>query len=89
MEKKVQIFAYVCNGVKVPDNLSVIGFDDSLIARYVRPQLTTVRYPIYLMAEEATKLALNLISNNSINTTPRIFSPTLVRRNSVINKTIA
>ncbi|MCP4955174.1 MAG: substrate-binding domain-containing protein, partial [Photobacterium aquimaris] len=73
------------NGVKVPDNLSVIGFDDGLIARYVRPQLTTIRYPIYLMAEEATKLALNL-SDNNIQTTTRIFSPTLIRRNSVINK---
>ncbi|SMY31764.1 HTH-type transcriptional regulator GalR [Photobacterium malacitanum] len=73
------------NGVKVPDNISVIGFDDGLIARYVRPQLTTIRYPIYLMAEEATKLALNL-SDNKIQTTTRIFSPTLIRRNSVINK---
>ncbi|MCD9526969.1 substrate-binding domain-containing protein [Photobacterium carnosum] len=74
------------NGVKVPDNLSVIGFDDGLIARYVRPQLTTIRYPIYLMAEEATKLALNLINDNNINTIPRVFSPILVKRNSVINK---
>ena len=74
------------NEIKVPDNISVIGFDDGLIARYVRPQLTTVRYPIYLMAEEATKLALNLINVNNIHAIPRIFSPTLVRRNSVINK---
>ncbi len=74
------------NGVKVPNNISVVGFDDALIARYVRPQLTTVRYPIYLMAEEATKLALYLTNNNIKHTANCVFSPTLIRRDSVTNK---
>ncbi|VFS83094.1 Galactose operon repressor [Raoultella terrigena] len=33
------------NGIDVPREISLIGFDDVLISRYVRPRLTTVRYP--------------------------------------------
>ncbi|MDE1240144.1 substrate-binding domain-containing protein [Vibrio aestuarianus] len=71
------------NGVKSPEEISVIGFDDALIARYVRPRLTTIRYPIEMMAEKAAKLALHLARGDVIEKEPMIFSPTLVRRNSV------
>ena len=32
------------NGIDVPGEISLIGFDDVLVSRYVRPRLTTVRY---------------------------------------------
>lgn len=38
------------NGIDVPGEISLIGFDDVLVSRYVRPRLTTVRYPIVTMA---------------------------------------
>ncbi|GAB4462033.1 MAG: LacI family DNA-binding transcriptional regulator [Armatimonadaceae bacterium] len=34
------------HGIKVPEQLSVVGFDDVPLARYVTPQLTSVRHPI-------------------------------------------
>lgn len=40
------------NGIDVPGEISLIGFDDVLISRYVRPRLTTVRYPIVTMATQ-------------------------------------
>ncbi len=40
----------------VPDDLSVAGFDDSLLAQVVWPQLTTCRQPIAEMASEAVSL---------------------------------
>ncbi len=61
----------------------MIGFDDALIARYIRPRLTTIRYPIEMMAEKAAKLALQLARGETIEKEPMIFSPTLVRRDSV------
>ena len=38
------------NGIDVPQEISLIGFDDVLVSRYVRPRLTTIRYPIVTMA---------------------------------------
>jgi LacI family transcriptional regulator len=71
------------NGVSTPEKISVVGFDDALIARYVRPRLTTVLYPIQLMAEKAAKLALSLFRGEEHEIEPMRFSPTLVRRDSV------
>ncbi len=43
-------------GVKVPDDLSVVGFDDTMFATSIWPQLTTVRQPIAEMAAESVRL---------------------------------
>jgi len=71
------------NGVRVPEEMSLIGFDDVLVSRYVRPRLTTVRYPIVTMAQQAAELALALAHNQPLPEITNLFSPTLVRRHSV------
>jgi LacI family transcriptional regulator len=45
-------------GHRVPDDISVVGFDDTPIARYVRPTLTTVAIPTYEMGRAAMRLLL-------------------------------
>jgi LacI family transcriptional regulator len=72
------------NGIDVPKEISLIGFDDVLISRYVRPRLTTVRYPIITMATQAAELALALAEKRELPEITHMFSPTLVRRHSVI-----
>ena len=47
-------------GIVIPDQLSVIGFDDLPLAAWVGPPLTTVRQPTTDMAEQATRLVLRL-----------------------------
>lgn len=72
------------NGIRVPEDISVIGFDDSHIARYIYPRLTTIRYPIQVMAKEAVKLSLQLANNEEAERNEhKLFVPTLVRRSSV------
>ncbi|MBK0032281.1 HTH-type transcriptional regulator GalR [Erwinia sp. S43] len=71
------------NGVRVPEEISLIGFDDVLVSRYVRPRLTTVRYPIITMAQQAAMLALALAHVQPLPEVTHLFSPTLVRRHSV------
>ena len=71
------------NGIQSPQKMSLVGFDDGLIARYTTPGLTTVRYPIQMMAEKAANLALALADEQDVDNEAMRFSPTLVRRGSV------
>jgi LacI family xylobiose transport system transcriptional regulator len=45
-------------GLVVPDDVSVVGYDDVPSASWMGPKLTTVRQPLIEMAEEATRLVL-------------------------------
>jgi LacI family transcriptional regulator len=44
-------------GVKIPEQLAVVGYDDSPLAGICDPPLTTIRQPIETMAQEAVRLA--------------------------------
>jgi LacI family transcriptional regulator len=72
------------NGITVPQQCSLVGFDDIPIARYTSPKLTTVRYPIVSMATLATELALKGAAGQLEPQTSHLFMPTLVRRHSVV-----
>lgn len=50
-------------GVRIPADLSIIGYDDIEISRYVVPPLTTVSQPIYEIGETAAALLLNKIAH--------------------------
>lgn len=52
-------------GLRLPDDLSVIGFDDIPLASYVIPALTTIAQPIQEMGETAAKLLLNRLKNGT------------------------
>jgi LacI family transcriptional regulator len=47
-------------GLRVPEELSVVGFDDTLLARVASPPLTTVRQPLREMGGVALRTALRL-----------------------------
>jgi LacI family transcriptional regulator len=68
----------------VPDDLSIIGFDDTAIAAHIWPPLTTVRWPIISMARSAAlKLVGDVIDPEAEVDEPSMFLSTLVRRASV------
>jgi DNA-binding LacI/PurR family transcriptional regulator len=48
-------------GLFVPDNLSVIGFDDIDMAAYIYPPLTTIRQPRFELGQRAMQMMLNLL----------------------------
>jgi len=45
-------------GIRIPEDLSVTGFDDVPLAHKIWPQLTTIRQPMQAMGERATALLL-------------------------------
>ena len=57
------IAAITNKGLEVPNDISVMGYDDMNIARYTSPPLTTVRIPFNRMAVSATRCLLNLCYN--------------------------
>ncbi|MER2493026.1 LacI family DNA-binding transcriptional regulator [Catenovulum sediminis] len=74
------------HGVEIPQQISVMGFDDVLLSRYCRPKLTTLRYPIEMMAVKAAEVALNRARTNGKNKSLEDtfkYTPTIVKRESV------
>jgi DNA-binding LacI/PurR family transcriptional regulator len=69
-------------GRRVPQDVAVIGFDDSRAALASRPQLTTVRQPVEDMAAEMARLLLARIERPTRSVTSTIVEPELVLRQS-------
>lgn len=69
------------NGVRVPDDISVIGYNDAQIARYWDPMLTTLAIPRYPMALAASRLLLDLLAGRpSAKGAQQIFPVRLIQR---------
>ena len=69
-------------GLRIPDDLSVVGFDDITYSRWCGPPLTTVRQPLVEMGAAAAELALELAAGRSP-AQPRLeLTTTLIVRDS-------
>ncbi|MET7341418.1 LacI family DNA-binding transcriptional regulator [Streptomyces sp. NPDC087866] len=69
-------------GKRVPEDVAVIGFDDSSAALACRPPLTTVRQPVEAMAAEMARLLIERLAKPEGAATSVIFEPSLVVRDS-------
>lgn len=54
------------HGLKVPDDISVIGYDNLKLAEMVVPPLTTVNQPLYEMGKGATEKLISMIENGGV-----------------------
>jgi LacI family transcriptional regulator len=71
-------------GLKLPDELSIVGFDDAPISRYVYPKLSTVHYPITDMSHMAARWVLqNVYQQEDLDVRQRVFEPSFIERDSV------
>lgn len=70
-------------GIKVPEDLSIIGFDDILFSQFLEVPLTTIRQPAYQIGEAAVQKILGLITNQDEKNEKIIFRPELIVRSSV------
>lgn len=68
-------------GLRVPTDVSVVGFDDIMAAEFYTPRLTTIRQPLEEMGAAAASLLLKKISGETVPALTRM-EPTLVVRES-------
>lgn len=68
-------------GIRVPDEVSLVGFDDETSAAYMIPPLTTLRQPAVEMGQAAAKAILELINGKP--TEKKAFDAELIIRESV------
>ncbi|MCD6647377.1 substrate-binding domain-containing protein [Vibrio cholerae] len=70
-------------GLRVPDDLSLIGYDDVHIAKFMTPALTTIHQPKYRLGKAAVDTLLYRLENPDTTAQVVQLEPTLVARNSV------
>ncbi|MFC9424233.1 LacI family DNA-binding transcriptional regulator [Streptomyces sp. NPDC056987] len=69
-------------GRRVPEDVAVVGFDDSPIARHTDPQLTSVRQPVEEMGRTMARVLLEMINDSSAAWQHVVLRTELVRRTS-------
>ncbi len=70
------------DGVKIPDQISIIGLDNIMLSEIVSPALTTIGLERYLIGKSAAELLLNRIKNKDIPKQTRYFNTQLIVRES-------
>ena len=98
INKKVSFSAIVCandemasgsmkyareHGFRLPEDLSIMGFDNVNFANYLYTKLTTIDNPVYSMGRMSAKLVLQNVYKVEDLHIQHVFSPTLLSRKSV------
>jgi len=69
-------------GLRIPEDIAIVGFDDVPLARYMAPPLTTIQIPIYSMAQLAFSMIMQLINRQPPEEKHIFLDTQLVIRNS-------
>jgi LacI family transcriptional regulator len=69
-------------GLRIPEEVSIVGFDDTTEAQFVTPGLTTVRQPLAEMGRMAVSLLVRLLENQTVETMQLELPTRLVVRSS-------
>lgn len=70
------------NRLRIPEDISIVGFDDIEAASQLDPPLTSVRQPLYKMGEEAAQLLFSLLNNQKNDPRKILLDTQLVIRES-------
>ncbi|MBI3214987.1 MAG: LacI family DNA-binding transcriptional regulator [Mycobacterium sp.] len=74
------LHAFAQNGIRVPEDVSVVGFDDIPEAAYLNPALTTVRQDFKAVGQRAIELVIATLDGSA--TSVALLSPELIVRDS-------
>jgi LacI family transcriptional regulator len=72
-------------GIRVPEDVSLVGFDDLLASAYTTPPLTTVRQPIFDIGRAAAQAVLDLIEQRPI-ALPNFTTELVIRESAIMRR---
>ncbi len=70
------------NGIKVPEDISIIGFDDNPAGLFGPVALTTIKQPLFAMGEEAAKVIHEIMMGRQKGLVHKVLAPDLIVRES-------
>ncbi|TWW13342.1 GntR family transcriptional regulator [Dellaglioa algida] len=72
--------------MEIPEDVSIVGFDDYQLSKYMSPKLTTIRHPKEKMGRQAAKMLLEMIRGKNTKIESVVYEAKLVSRESVKNR---
>lgn len=69
-------------GLRVPEDISIIGFDDREFSSYISPRLTTMKLPLHEMGAEAMSSIMDILAGNESGIRNKKLNCTLIQRES-------
>ena len=79
----LEVIAYAIEkGLKIPQDISVIGYDDNPSAIYGPIALTTIKQPLFQMGEESVKYLNAMVSGKKKSSVQKVLAPQLIIRDS-------
>ncbi|MBF0522138.1 MAG: LacI family DNA-binding transcriptional regulator [Candidatus Omnitrophica bacterium] len=76
------IAVFLENGIKIPEDISVVGFDDNPICLYGPVALTTIKQPLFEMAKDAVHYLYEMMKGKTMPTQKILLKPELIVRDS-------
>jgi DNA-binding LacI/PurR family transcriptional regulator len=73
-------------GLRIPRDVSVVGFDDLFFAEYTNPPLTTIRQPVREMGRQAIQTVIGLVAGSVSTRTIKAHGELIVRRSTAAPK---
>lgn len=69
-------------GINAPEDISVIGFNNNVVASYFYPQLTTIKQPSYDMGSVAMRMLIKMLNNKPLEQDQYVLNYELIERQS-------
>jgi LacI family transcriptional regulator len=69
-------------GIKVPDELEIIGFNNTKYARMARPSLSTIHVPLYEMGSIAAQMITKMLNNDDLKSSNMVLETEFIKRDT-------